>query len=1155
MASRSMMRSVSAPAADLAPPPSVQIALQSTPFKSSTTRRDLSTSFRGFKAAWSAIEQIQVLSASCRRLGERAGEVLMAVREKLEQIEKDESSQKGGKVVLERSYEFQGSQTGGELAGKTIFKIQSQVFRVLSLHSFRRADPFLPVPPSAMLDLQALATDHLAKSNASRLTLLVDDLAKTKSAFSKLSNSLLACISIYSISPSTITTSLWPEQDASDLAKDHVALPRLFQLSIMLKGPVYERFTKERTDGPTSTETPGQRRAAFVEWCLDQNPILRPNHSGEGSKISQQPAVTKQSLRPSNGLGLGLGLPSSLSAGTGGVSMRRAVTQPLAFSTPTPSTSPPVPLSDDVKTSTRVESQSSASVATTLASESISSLSPSDPSSDPVPSDNLADSYTSILNPSQSTDSIAADEPTPSNPANSPDQSVGIVAVSSVQPSVKPDVPDDSPTSHELDRSTSTVSSMAMTNSSSTGSLLFEPVLPSIEVVEVQKDDSPAEAEVEETREAIEGMKVEPNPETQGETTREDEVEEESVGTDEVEMEEEGETPIGAVGLLGHLVGVSTPESNSSTPIDDNNSVLGLALDIPLSPQVDDLFSPSDRNTVSAARSSPTPAPLQLLEPLPIEDNSSPHLEPSGLPPSPALPSSPSLVITSFDDGPDTLDAPPSPPPEPDRPFRVLSLDGGGLVGPIPQLLALKKELLDNTSDSTKPSQYFDLIVGTSSSALPALLLGQLGLSIDESLQICSQISRRALGLEGPTTTSSSSSKQQSKPRRIGRWSRFFSRSSKSSKTLDRRTALDIALKQFIPSATAPLPPSRTPCRAAVLAFQRTATENRAQECWLSESSLSLSEIVQASMSFPSTFSSFVPSPTSFNPTSSALKYSQSLLASTSTSADRSIELTSVSIGYSPSTIPLHDSITTKKSNKGFSRTRIERLKELRSIGAGNSAAHESLSKKLERQVSDQRIYLKRIDTGLDSRELCWKDEGELVDSLRLQIFGNSQQQPPLSPKQYSNSNFSLKLSSPPSSPSSFVSQPPPLSPYSPGSTKSLSVSPRKRLNFFNEANTTNRSISSSALAPTTISSSSSPYMLDSRHRNLSLAFEGTEQEDEEEVIVGFKDRNSEKKRQPILRSSISMGELLPRRELQGPHGYYSYSGAGGEGSLADVRM
>lgn len=143
MTSRSMMRSVSAPAADVAPPESVALVLRSTPFKSSSTRRDLTTSYRGFKAAWTAIEQVQVLSQSCRRLGERAADVLMAVREKLEEVEKEETLKKGGKVVLDRSYEFQSGKAGGELAGKTVFKIQSYVRNSWLSDSLRAATVML----------------------------------------------------------------------------------------------------------------------------------------------------------------------------------------------------------------------------------------------------------------------------------------------------------------------------------------------------------------------------------------------------------------------------------------------------------------------------------------------------------------------------------------------------------------------------------------------------------------------------------------------------------------------------------------------------------------------------------------------------------------------------------------------------------------------------------------------------------------------------------------------------------------------------------------------------------------------------------------------------------------------------------------------------
>jgi len=120
-----MIRSVSAPATETLTPASVRVVLQSTPFKPSSTRRNLATSYRAFKAAWTAIEQVQVLSTSCRRLGERSAEVLNLVREKLELIDREEREKLNGKVVLEKAYEFQKGKEGEDSAGKTIFKIQS----------------------------------------------------------------------------------------------------------------------------------------------------------------------------------------------------------------------------------------------------------------------------------------------------------------------------------------------------------------------------------------------------------------------------------------------------------------------------------------------------------------------------------------------------------------------------------------------------------------------------------------------------------------------------------------------------------------------------------------------------------------------------------------------------------------------------------------------------------------------------------------------------------------------------------------------------------------------------------------------------------------------------------------------------------------------
>lgn len=67
---------------------------------------------------------------------------MMAVEEVLREVEEKEREERGGKVVLERSYEFQGgggggkgrreASEGGEAGqgggGSTVFKVQSCVF-------------------------------------------------------------------------------------------------------------------------------------------------------------------------------------------------------------------------------------------------------------------------------------------------------------------------------------------------------------------------------------------------------------------------------------------------------------------------------------------------------------------------------------------------------------------------------------------------------------------------------------------------------------------------------------------------------------------------------------------------------------------------------------------------------------------------------------------------------------------------------------------------------------------------------------------------------------------------------------------------------------------------------------------------------------------
>lgn len=75
------------------------------------------------------------------------------------------------------------------------------------------------------------------------------------------------------------------------------------------------------------------------------------------------------------------------------------------------------------------------------------------------------------------------------------------------------------------------------------------------------------------------------------------------------------------------------------------------------------------------------------------------------------------------------------------RPLRLLSLDGGGIRG-LSTLLVLRSimhQLEDiegpNVPRPLKPADYFDLIGGTSTGGLIAIMLGRLGMDIEQCIQ------------------------------------------------------------------------------------------------------------------------------------------------------------------------------------------------------------------------------------------------------------------------------------------------------------------------------------------------------------------------------------------------------------------------------------
>ncbi|KAF8699114.1 Patatin-like phospholipase, partial [Rhizoctonia solani] len=66
------------------------------------------------------------------------------------------------------------------------------------------------------------------------------------------------------------------------------------------------------------------------------------------------------------------------------------------------------------------------------------------------------------------------------------------------------------------------------------------------------------------------------------------------------------------------------------------------------------------------------------------------------------------------------------------RPLRLLSLDGGGVRGI--SSLKILKDIMDRIKPGALPCDYFDLIAGTSTGGLIAIMLGRLRMSVDECI-------------------------------------------------------------------------------------------------------------------------------------------------------------------------------------------------------------------------------------------------------------------------------------------------------------------------------------------------------------------------------------------------------------------------------------
>ncbi|TGJ71127.1 hypothetical protein EYR41_003115 [Orbilia oligospora] len=84
-----------------------------------------------------------------------------------------------------------------------------------------------------------------------------------------------------------------------------------------------------------------------------------------------------------------------------------------------------------------------------------------------------------------------------------------------------------------------------------------------------------------------------------------------------------------------------------------------------------------------------------------------------------------------------------------EHPLRVLCLDGGGVRG-LSSLLIVK-QIMQQIAPNVKnprPCDYFDMISGTSTGGIIAIMLGRLQMSIDECIQAYRDMAKRVFGID-----------------------------------------------------------------------------------------------------------------------------------------------------------------------------------------------------------------------------------------------------------------------------------------------------------------------------------------------------------------------------------------------------------------------